>query len=70
MRNARLLVRFSVASVVGLAVLGAVACGGNDKPPLTPDDHEPQPADLAAEAGAAPMGSRQTAPATTPPPAK
>jgi hypothetical protein len=52
----RLLVLFTLAA--GLAAFGVVACGGNDKPPLTPDGIEPTLE--ASEAGA---------PATPPPPA-
>ena len=52
----RLVVLLTLA--VGLGVIGVVACGGNDKPPLTPDTVEPPPDGV--EAGAP----------TTPPPAK
>ena len=55
----RLFVLLTLAAGLGLvAPLGLVACGGNDKPPLTPDLVEP-PSD-ALEAGAP----------VTPPPAK
>lgn len=46
----RLLVLLTLAGGLG-ALFGVVACGGNDKPPLTPDLVEPPP-DL--EAGAPP----------------
>ena len=60
MRRPHALLATSVAFVVLAASLGVVACGGNDKPPLTPDNLEP--ADNA-EAGA------PTTP-TTPTPSK
>ena len=46
-------------TAVGVAVLGllglvAVACGGNDKPPLTPDNADGQPTDAADGAAPAP----------------
>ena len=44
---------------VGLGAIGLAACGGNDKPPLTPDTVEP-PTDLQDAA----------APPTAPAPAK
>jgi hypothetical protein len=46
-----------LALAIGLGALGAMACGGPDKPPLTPDGDNPLPPE--AEAGA-----------PTPPPAK
>lgn len=64
MRRPHALLALSVAFVVPLAFvaplalatsLGVVACGGNDKPPLTPDNLEPMTEN--PEAG------------TTPPPA-
>lgn len=55
----RLLALLTLAVALGAAGLGVVACGGNDKPPLTPDLVEP-PTD-PVEAGAPP---------STPPPAK
>ena len=41
----RLLVLLTLAVGLGAAGVVLVACGGNDKPPLTPDTAEP-PADL------------------------
>lgn len=52
-----------LALSAGLGALGAVACGGSDKPPLTPDLVEPPTPD-APEAGA------PAAPTATPAPAK
>jgi hypothetical protein len=55
MRRPHALLALSVAFVVPLALaasLGVVACGGNDKPPLTPDNLEP--ATDSPEAGATP----------------
>ncbi len=54
----RLLVLLTLA--VGLGAIGLVACGGDDKPPLTPDMVVEPPPD-GMEAGA---------PTTTPLPAK
>jgi hypothetical protein len=57
--------RLVVLLAISAAALGAlgVACGGPDKPPLTPDDGNPLPPDTtAADAGATP--------ATPAPPAK
>jgi hypothetical protein len=45
----RLLVLFTLAA--GVAAFGVVACGGDDKPPLTPDGIEPT-LEAPAEAGA------------------
>jgi hypothetical protein len=39
-----------VSICAGLAALAAIACGGPDKPPLTPDSLEAPPAE-APEAG-------------------
>lgn len=50
----RLLVLFTLAAGLGsFSVLG-VACGGNDKPPLTPDIVEPMPENAEAGAPATP----------------
>ena len=58
----RLLVLLSVFSLaLGLSALGLTACGGNDKPPLTPDSVEPGLE--GAEAGAV---GPTTAPPTAP----
>jgi len=59
MRRPHALLALSVAFVVAFVV---VACGGNDKPPLTPDNLEPTTDN--PEAGATP------APTGTAPPAK
>lgn len=67
MRRPHALLALSVRFVVPLAfvvlgaALGIVACGGNDKPPLTPDNLEPTTE--SPEAGATPA-------ATGTPPAK
>jgi hypothetical protein len=54
----RLFVLLTVVTAAGgLGAVGMVACGGENKPPLTPDLVEPPPDQL--EAGA---------PSTTPPP--
>ena len=59
----RLLVLFTLAAgLASFSVLGLVACGGNDKPPLTPDGVEPTPE--TAEAGAPATSST---PSATPP---
>lgn len=55
----RLLVLLTLAVGLGALGVGLVACGGNDKPPLTPDTVEPLP-----------DGTEAGAPTTTPPPAK
>lgn len=62
---------FALLSFLSLcAGLTVVACGGGEKPPLTPDGVEPMPMDLA-DAGPAPTGPHQSPPPTTqPPPAK
>jgi hypothetical protein len=63
MRRPHALLAVSVVASVASAALVAslvVACGGNDKPPLTPDNLEEN-----AEAGAAPATSG--APATPSP---
>ncbi len=49
----RLLVVLAISA--GLGALGAMACGGPDKPPLTPDTETPNPD--ALEAGPAPTSS-------------
>ena len=61
MRRPHALLALSVRFVLPLAVvalaasLGVVACGGNDKPPLTPDNLEPTTD--SPEAGAAPAAT-------------
>lgn len=45
-----------LAICVGLGAAFAVACGGNDKPPLTPDGENQLPPE-ANEAGAPPPAS-------------
>jgi hypothetical protein len=54
----RPLVLFTLAaglvSFTALAGLGVVACGGNDKPPLTPDTQEPLSENPDAAAPSAP----------------
>ncbi|MBS2012245.1 MAG: hypothetical protein JST00_05135 [Deltaproteobacteria bacterium] len=45
----RLAVLLALCAATG--ALALVACGGSDKPPLTPDSVEPPPAE-SAEAGA------------------
>jgi hypothetical protein len=68
----RLLVVLSLASAsLAAAIVGPlalVACGGNDKPPLTPDSLEPSAEH--AEAGAPSTPSTPSAPAGTAKPAK
>lgn len=62
MRRPHALLALSVAFVapVALAVsLGVVACGGNDKPPLTPDNLEPTE---NPEAGATPAATGTASP--------
>jgi len=52
----RLVVLLSLCAAVG--ALGVVACGGNDKPPLTPDTVDPaSPTGEGADAGAPPATS-------------
>ena len=51
----RLLVLLTIAVGLGLiAPLALSACGGNDKPPLTPDLIEPPPGEVEAGAPAPP----------------
>ncbi len=56
--------RLVVLLAISAAALGAlgVACGGPDKPPLTPDDGNPLPPDTTADAGATPAPSATPAP--------
>ena len=65
----RLVVLFTLfalgAAAVAASGLGVIACGGNDKPPLTPDSADPMAMD-GADGGAAPGPG----PAPTAPPAK
>jgi hypothetical protein len=56
----RILVLLTLA--VGLGAIGLVACGGNDKPPLTPDTVEPPP-DGQLDAAAPGTPTAPTAPA-------
>lgn len=51
---------FAVVALGAVLVLGAIACGGKDKPPLTPDQENPGL--LGPDAGVEMP--------TTPPPAK
>jgi hypothetical protein len=50
------------AFVVLAAVAGVVACGGNDKPPLTPDNLEPM--SDSPEGGAAPAATGSATPSS------
>jgi len=61
----RLIVVLAIGAAVG--ALGATACGGGDKPPLTPDGAEQLPPEAAPEAGAP---STPSAPGTPTAPAK
>ncbi|MDB4937126.1 MAG: hypothetical protein JWP87_4098 [Labilithrix sp.] len=62
----RLLVLLSfVGGVAGVGTLGITACGGNDKPPLTPDSLEPSGEN--AEAGAPAPSGAPVAPGTAAP---
>lgn len=51
----RLVVLLAVSA--GLSSFGAIACGGNDKPPLTPDTVEPPTEATEAGAPAAPTAA-------------
>lgn len=67
----RLLVLFTLAA--GMGAVALVACGGNDKPPLTPDTLEPPaPPVESADSGAlnAPAAPSAPSPGSATPPAK
>jgi len=49
------------AFVVLAAAAGVAACGGNDKPPLTPDNLEPMSESPEGGATSAPTGSAKPA---------
>jgi hypothetical protein len=56
----RLLVLLSLSALIGGVGALGVACGGNDKPPLTPDSLEPTGEN--PEAGAAPSSTGTATP--------
>jgi hypothetical protein len=59
----RLLVLLSLSALIGGAgVLGVTACGGNDKPPLTPDSLEPTGENPEAGTAAPPSTGTATPP--------
>jgi hypothetical protein len=62
----RLLVLLSLAAgLLAAAIVGPlalVACGGNDKPPLTPDSLEPSAENAEAGASSAPSTGTATPP--------
>ena len=55
----RLVVWFALG--VGLAAIGAAACGGNDKPPLTPDLVEPPTDDAGPPSTPSPPSTKPPA---------
>jgi hypothetical protein len=61
----RLIVLLAISA--GLGAFGVMACGGNDKPPLTPDGTEQTPPTDLTEAGAPPATSAAPASTEAPP---